>query len=70
MKINWAFLGSIAAALAGVAGTVITPVYGQDLATSVSGVLQGLSGLLIAISAFHVTSVAATAARAKIARGA
>lgn len=67
VTINWTVLGSIVSALAGAAGSVITPIYGAGLATSVSAVLQGLSGLLVAIGAFHVTAVAATEAKAKVA---
>lgn len=68
MKINWTFLASIASALAGVAGTVITPVYGTGLGSSVQGILQAVSGLLIAIGAWHVNGVAAAQARAKAVR--
>lgn len=69
MKINWTLLASIVSALAGVVGTVITPIYGSSLSASVGGVLQAVSGVLLAIGAFHVSSVAVAQAKAKIVPG-
>lgn len=67
MTINLSLVASILSALAGVAGTVLTPIYGSNLSSAVGAVLQALSGLLVAIAAYHVTSVATTQAKAKIA---
>ena len=63
VNINWATLGAIASALAGIAGSVITPIYGTGLATTIVGVLMGLSAILIAIPGWHIASVAATKAK-------
>lgn len=63
-KINWALLGSVVSAISGIVGTVLTPLYGTGLTTGIQNVLQAISGLLIAIGALHVTSVAATKAKA------
>lgn len=63
VNINWATLGAIAAALAGIAGTILTPIYGSGLSGEVQAVLQGLSALLIAIPGWHITSVAASKAK-------
>jgi hypothetical protein len=65
VNLNWALIGSIVAALAGVAGSILTPLYGSSLATSVQAVLQALSGLLVVIPTFHVSSVAASGAKYK-----
>lgn len=65
MKINWPLFASVISAISGIAGTILTPIYGSALTSSVEGVLQAVSGLLMAISAFHVTSVAAHASKLK-----
>lgn len=62
--INWALWGALATALAGMAGSIITPIYGSGLATGVQVALQILSGFLVAIPGFHVSSVAASNAKA------
>ena len=64
VKLNWSVIGSLVAAAAGVAGSILTPIFGSDLAGQVQSVLQALSGLLIAIPAWHVASVAAGNAKA------
>jgi hypothetical protein len=46
------------------AGSIITPLYGSGLSTGVQVALQILSGFLIAIPSYHVSSVAATNAKA------
>lgn len=63
-KINWVLLGSIVTTISGFVGTVLTPIYGSALTSNVQGILQAVSGLLAAIGAFHVTSVAAANAKA------
>ena len=64
---NWATVIAVISGLAGVAGTVLTPIYGSNLANSVQAVLMALSGVLVAISGYHATSVVATTAKAKAA---
>jgi hypothetical protein len=73
VPINLPLIAAICAALAGVAGTILTPLYGANLSTAVSAVLQALSGLLVLIPTLHASSVAATTgklrARAKYESG-
>ena len=66
VNLNLPLIASICAALAGVAGSILTPLYGADLSTAVQGVLQALSSLLVLIPTLHVSSVASAAAKAKI----
>lgn len=61
---NWSTIGATLAALAGAAGTILTPIFGASLSTEVAGILQGLSALLLVIPTWHVTSVAASNAKA------
>lgn len=42
---------------AGVAGSIITPIYGVDLASAVQGVLQAVSALLVLIPSAHATAL-------------
>ena len=65
ISINWAKVIAFLTALAGVAGTVLTPIYGSNLAGAVQGVILGVSGLLIAITGYHATSVVASALKLK-----
>ncbi len=62
---NWATIIAVISGLAGVAGSVLTPIYGTALATSVQAVLQTISGLLVLISGYHATSVVAATAKMK-----
>jgi hypothetical protein len=64
VKLNWSVIGSIVAALAGVLGTILTPLYGTDLSSQIQSVLQALSALLVAIPAWHIGSVASANAKA------
>jgi hypothetical protein len=68
MKLNLSLIASIISALAGAVGTVLTPIYGSNLSAGVSTVLQSVSGLLVLIAGYHVTAVATTQAKAKIAK--
>ena len=70
MKINLALIASIISALAGATGTVLTPIYGSNLSAGVAAVLQAVSGLLVLIGGYHVTSVATAQAKAAIATSA
>jgi hypothetical protein len=70
MTLNWTTIGTAVSALAGVVGTILTPIYGTQLAGGVQAVLQSVSGLLILIGGYHVTSVAAAKAMAKFAASA
>lgn len=65
MKINWALVATIVAALGGVIGTVITPIYGASLTTAVQAVLQAVSALLVLIPSVHASSIVAAQAKAK-----
>lgn len=67
VDINFPLIGSIVAAVAGVVGTILTPIYGVTLATAVKAFLLALSTLLIAIPTWHLASVAATSAKSKAA---
>ena len=62
-NINWATVAAITSAIAGVVGTIITPIWGSHLSGEIEGVLQGISALLIAIPGWHVASVAASKAK-------
>ena len=63
IKLNWPLLGAIVASIAGVVGTILTPIYGSSLTTQIQAVLQALSALLIAIPTWHVASTAATTSK-------
>ena len=63
VTLNWALLGSLVAALAGVVGSIVTPIYGSELSSSIENVLQALSGLLVLIPTLHMSSVAASNAK-------
>jgi hypothetical protein len=65
VTINWATVIAVVTALAGAAGSIITPIWGTQLATQVQVVLQALAGLLVLIPAAHATSVTAHVAKAK-----
>jgi len=66
VTINWALIGSIVAAVAGVVGSVLTPIYGKNLSGSVEAVLQAVSGLLVLIPTWHVGSTAAYTAKMRL----
>lgn len=69
VEINWATVIAAVTAIAGVAGSILTPVFGTHLATQVQVVLQAIAGLLVLIPAHHATSTVAAASRErKIAR--
>jgi hypothetical protein len=67
ININLPLVVSVLHSLAGVAGAVLTPVYGSQLSTASQGLLLAISALLVAIPGYHVASVAAATAKAKIA---
>ena len=67
VNVNWALIASVLSALTGLVGSVLTPIYGTHLSTSVQAVLQALSGFLILIPTFHAGSVAAYNAKLKYA---
>ena len=62
---SWANVVATLTALAGAAGSIITPIWGAHLASEVQAILMGLSAVLVAIPAFHATSVVATTTKAK-----
>lgn len=67
VTINWPTVIAVITALAGAAGSILTPIYGTNLATQVQVILQAIAGLLVLIPAAHATSVVATTAKAKAA---
>lgn len=64
MPINWPLIGSIVSAIAGAAGTIVTAIWGADAGNDAQVILQALSALLLAIPAYHVSSVAASTSKA------
>jgi hypothetical protein len=62
-NINWPVIGSVAAFLAGVVGSILTPVLGPTPATVTSDILQALSGVAAIIGGGAATYVAASAAK-------
>lgn len=67
---NWTLIAQVVSALAGAAGTILTPIYGTNLASAIVGVLQALSALLLVIptvttAVVHVTREKARLGRAK-----
>jgi ABC-type branched-subunit amino acid transport system permease subunit len=62
-NIPWAKLVAVVAGLAGVAGAIITPLYGTALAGEVQAVLEAISGILVIVSGGAATTVAVHAAK-------
>lgn len=67
MNLSPSSIGAALAALAGVIGTILTPLLGpgSSLPASLQAVLQAVSGILIAIPVWHVGTVAASNAKIK-----
>ena len=65
-KFNLATFVAVLHSLAGVAGLVLTPVFGSSLSASAQTALLAVSGLLASIGAYHVGSVAVATAKANI----
>jgi hypothetical protein len=65
MKLNLPMIAAFLGALAGIVGTVLTPIYGTHLTGEVQGVLQALSGLLLAIPVTYATHVQAHASKTR-----
>jgi len=68
MKINWSTVIAVFSGLAGVAGAVVTPIWGTHLAGEVQAVIEAISGVLVIIAGYHATTVLTAQAKAKIAR--
>jgi hypothetical protein len=67
MKItNWPTIIAVVSAIAGVTGTVLTPLIGSSLATGVQTVLQAVSGLLILIAGGGATMIVHATAKARL----
>lgn len=66
MKLTWPTILAVVSGLAGVAGAIVTPIYGSALAGEVQGVLEGISGILVIIAGGHATSIVAASAKAKL----
>jgi hypothetical protein len=69
-SVTIAKLLAVLAAIAGVTGSVLTPVLGNNLATAVQVVLQAVSGLLVLIAGTGAVVTLHAAAQAEIAGGA
>lgn len=69
VKDNLALTATITAAVAGAVGTTLTPILGASLGNDIQTILQTLSGLLLAIPTFHVSTVATARAKLKMASG-
>ncbi|HVX20873.1 MAG TPA: hypothetical protein VHB02_05975 [Acidimicrobiales bacterium] len=65
LRANLPLIGAVIATLAGIAGTVLTPLYGEGLANGVQTVLQAISGFLLTLPTYHVVRIAAVRARAR-----
>lgn len=65
--INLPLIAAVLTALAGVAGSILTPLYGGDLTSAVQGVLQALSALLLVIPTTHASHLAYVSGRARVA---
>ena len=57
MKITWATVIAVVSGLAGLAGAVITPVFGAALAGEVKAVLEAISGILVIVAGTSATSL-------------
>lgn len=67
MKItNWPTIIAVVSAIAGVTGTVLTPIIGTSLAAGVQAVLQAVSGLLVLIAGGGATLILHTTAKARL----
>ena len=55
MKITWAQVIAVVSGLAGVAGAIVTPLYGSALAGEVKAVLEAVSGILVIVAGTHAT---------------
>jgi hypothetical protein len=66
VKINLPLVITVLAALGGIAGTVLTPIYGAQLTTAVQGVLQAISALLVLLPVHHASSIVVSQSRARI----
>lgn len=60
-------VASALSAAAGVAGSILTPLYGQKLAGAVEAILQALSGLLILLPVGLTAKVAIEKTKANLA---
>ncbi len=56
-KLPWAKILAVVSGLAGIAGAVVTPVFGSALAGEVQAVLEAVSGILVIIAGTHATSL-------------
>lgn len=65
VKLNLPAIAAVLAAVAGIAGSALTPLFGTQLAIAVQAVLQAVSGLLVVIPTYHVASVAAAQSKLK-----
>ena len=66
-SVSLAKLVAVFAAIAGVTGSILTPVLGNQLATAVQVVLQAVSGLLVLIAGTGAAVTLHAAAKAELA---
>jgi hypothetical protein len=67
INFNWPLVGSVLSALAGIAGTVLTPTLGANLSSNIQAVLLAVSGLLLAIPAHQAAMTASHRSQTKYA---
>lgn len=65
-KLNWAQIIAVVSGLAGVVGSVVTPIWGAALAGEVQAVIQAVSGILVILAGGSATAVAHSTAMAKL----
>jgi hypothetical protein len=58
IKMNWPLLASVFAAMAGAVGSILTPLYGNNLSTAVQAVLQAISGVLLLLPVHQAATTA------------
>jgi len=68
-NVKWSVLIATISALAGVAGSILTPLLGSNLAAGVQVVLQAVSGLLVIIAGGGATMIVHLEAKARLGLG-
>lgn len=64
-NLNLATIIAIVSGIAGVAGSILTPIFGNALALQIESILQALSAVLVIIAGASATSVVHATAKAK-----
>lgn len=63
---SWAKFVAVLSALAGVVGTIITPIYGATLGSEVQDILQAVCGVLLLFPGLAATSLVHAELKARI----